>query len=84
VDIGKNSLPKMTFPNSFISKIEAQNQDSSKPINISSEEFFINGENGDKPEYITKDTAYLEQMRVAIDKMMYQISNILDIPPNKL
>ena len=84
IDIGKNWLPKLTVPAHFISWIEAQNQDDSKPISIANSEFFINWENGDKPEYITKDTAYLEQMRVAIDKMMYQVSNILDIPPNKL
>lgn len=84
VDIGKNWLPKLTVPAHFISWIESQNQDSSKPISINSAEFFINGETGDKPEYITKDTAYLEQMRSAIDKMMYQVSNILDIPPSKL
>lgn len=84
IDIGKNGLPKLTVPAHFISWIEAQNQDEKKPISINSAEFYVNGENGDKPEYITKDVAYLEQMWVAIDKVMYQVSNILDIPPSKL
>jgi hypothetical protein len=84
IDIGKNWLPKMTFPAHFLNMVQSMSWDWNNKPNLNAEDFFINWENWDKPEYITKDIAYLEQMRVAIDKMMYQISNILDIPPNKL
>lgn len=84
VDIGKNWLPKISIPAHFARLIDAQNKDVTKPVSINSAEFFVNWENWDKPEYIVKDTSYLEQMWVAIDKMMYQVSNILDIPPSKL